>query len=219
MTTTAHDNATEIRTNVTWDEYVQLRDSHEGGPRMTYYDGTLIIMSPEYIHEGGAEQLSGIVRVVADAFDIEFASAGSTTFRREGHGPRKGKGKEPDSSFYLGGNEQLIRGKATIDLDIDPPPDLAIEVVNKSDSEYALPIYTVLRVPEVWFYDANDKTIWFGRLVGASYETNNRSLCLPVLTPALVLEALEAYDLGRGEMSWLRWLRGWASELAKRPPA
>jgi len=215
MTTVTHETAIEIRTNVSWDEYVKARDSDEEGPRMTFDNGTLIVMSPQYIHEGGAELLSAIVRAVAEAFAVDFASARSTTFRRAGNGPQIGSGKEPDASFYLGANERRIRGKTTIDLDVDPPPDLAIEVENKGYSDYALPVYAGLRVPEVWRYDARGRNLWFGRLVGEAYESIDRSVCLPSLTPGLVLQAIETFELGMGERLWLGWLRAWAQSLAE----
>ncbi|MBW4621851.1 MAG: Uma2 family endonuclease [Cyanosarcina radialis HA8281-LM2] len=36
-------------------------------------------------------------------------------------------GIEPDNCFYIQ-NHQRMRGKTRIDLTVDPPPDLAIEV-------------------------------------------------------------------------------------------
>jgi Uma2 family endonuclease len=215
MSTFTAETTFEIRTDVSWDDYVRLRESQdESGVRLTYHDGTLVLMSPEYLHEGDEARLSVIIREIADALDIAFASAGSTTFRRKGDASRKGSGKEPDASFYLGENSLRIWGKTTIDLDVDPPPDLAIEVENKADSEYALPVYVALRVPEVWLYNAREAKLRFGRLVGQSYEPIARSVSLPILTPGLVIEAIEAAELVRSEKDWIRWVRAWAKDLA-----
>jgi len=200
---------------VPWEVYVALRETAANRrTRMTYLDGTLTLMSPQYLHERGAELLAAIVREVADAFDIEFASTRSTTFRRPGHGPSTGTGKEPDASFYLGDHEASIRGKATIDLANDPPPDLAIEVDNKGDSASALTTYARLAIPEVWRYDARDRTLWFGRLAGEAYVEADRSLGLSVLSPGLVLEILDAFEPGMGERAWIRQVRVWARDLA-----
>jgi Uma2 family endonuclease len=201
-----------------WEMYLGLRELDANyHTRMTYHDGMLFLMSPEYRHDLGAERLGVIIREIADAFDIEYACTRTTTLRRPGDGTLKGDAKEPDNGFYIGENESLIRGKTTIDLDVVPPPDLAIEVDNKSDSEIALPTYAGLLVPEVWRYDAREETLWFGRLRDGAYETIDRSVCLPMLTPELVLDALSLADVGTSEKTWMRRVRAWALGLAAPP--
>lgn len=183
--------------------------------RMTYHDGTLIFMSPEYIHDRHAEQISMIVREVVAAFGIAAAGTRTTTFWRAGREPLKGSGKEPDAGFYIGPNEARIRGKPTIDLNVDPPPDLAIEIDHKSDSAIALLTYAGLLVPEVWRYTVKTNTLWFGCLnPNGDYETVLRSRILPMLTPELVVAAL-AHGRDLDETTWGLWLRGWARELAE----
>ena len=88
----------------------------------------------------------------------------------QGPGPRKGTGKEPDVGFYFGENVDRMRNKDDIDLTIDPPPELVVEVDNTNDSARALKLYARLGVPEVWRYKARTKKVWFGRLVGDHYE-------------------------------------------------
>lgn len=214
MTTFTAENATEIRTGVSWDDYVKLRDSRESsGLRLTYHDGTLVIMSSEYIHESGAERLNIIVQSVAEVLDLDVAPTRTTTFRRKGTRPRKGSGKEPDLSFYFGANERSIRDKDSIDLDLDPPPDLAIEVDHTAASDYAFPIYVALGVPEVWRYDARERTLTFHRLTENAYRNVDQSVCLPVLTIDLVLQAMDAFHVGMRYYDWVRWVRGWARGL------
>jgi Uma2 family endonuclease len=194
-----------------WEMYLELRELDANyHTRMTYHDGMLFLVSPEYRHNLGAERLGVIIREISDAFDIEYACTRTTTLRRAGDGTFKGDAKEPDTGFYIGDNEAIIRGKTTIDLDVVPPPDLAIEVDNKSDSAVALPTYAGLLVPEVWRYDSRKHTLWFGRLEGGVYETIDRSVCLPMLTPALVIAALDAFRPEMSERTWERWVREWA---------
>ena len=90
---------------------------------------------------------------------------------------RRGNGKEPDQSFYFA-NGPAIRGKATIDLEVDPPPDLWIEVDNRSSSKGRLPLYAALGVPEVWQYRVRRRTLRFFRLneAGDGYVPIDRSL-------------------------------------------
>lgn len=62
-------------------------------------------------------------------------------------------GKEPDECFYIQ-NYRSVLGKNRIDLSIDPPPDLAIEIDVTSKTE--IEAYLALKVPELWVY-ANGK--------------------------------------------------------------
>jgi Uma2 family endonuclease len=198
---------------ITWKTYLKLRDNeHNYRIRMTYLDGTLILMSPQQIDDNSGWLLALVVSTVTEMLRIPCLGTMTTTLRRKGDRPRKGSGKEPDFGFYFRDKEPMIRGKEDIDLDVDPPPDLAIEVDNKADSSRALKLYARLGVPEVWRYKPREKTLWFGRLVGDHYESIDRSLNLPRLTPALVVQALEEAERV-GETDWKPWLRAWALEL------
>ncbi len=202
---------------ISWKTYLRLRDNPENyHVRMSYLDGTLILMSPLYTHDNSGWKLGLVIDMVTWVHRIPHLGTATTTLRRKGPGPKKGSAKEPDLGFYLSDHESRIREKNDIDLDVDPPPDLAIEVDHKADSSKALKLYARLGVPEVWRYKAGKKTLWFGRLVGDTYETIDRSVHLPRLTPSLVLQALEAS--GRmGELEWKDWLLAWARAAARSP--
>jgi Uma2 family endonuclease len=202
--------------NVDWETYCKLRDdpAHDR-IRMAYLDGTLNLRSPELIHDEGAESLGLLIRGVTSGLGLTVKGIRTTTLRR-GTGRLKGSGKEPDNAFYIGRNEWLMRNKkkGKLDLAIDPPPDIAIEVDNTQDSEAALPIYARLGVPEVWRYDVTEHSLWIGRLEETAYVETDRGVALPRLTPPLVLQALDV--LGEGEMdenAWFEWLKGWARNL------
>jgi Uma2 family endonuclease len=220
--------ATDIRTTraaaqgtvlqgIAWKTYLRLRDNpHNYHTRMSYLDGTLILMSPEYIHDHNDRRLAMVVDMVAWVHRIPHQGTASTTLRRKGDRPRKGSGKEPDYGFYFRDNDLRMRHKEQIDLDVDPPPDLAIEVDHKADSSRALKLYARLGVPELWRYKPKTKTLWFGRLAGVAYESIDRSFNLPRLTPALVVRALEEADR-LGELEWKDWLLAWARDLPEAP--
>ena len=197
--------------NVPWDLYARLRGADANRHvRMSYYKGTLELMSPRYRHERSTSRLGQLVMTVAEVMDVPCTESRSTTFRRED----EEAGKEADTSFYIA-NEERIRDKDEIDLSVDPPPDLAIEVDDLSDSRTKLPIYAALRVPEVWRYDAKAAVVWFGRLQpDGTYASIDRSDCLPILTPERVLEAL-ALCQGMPESRWRRLLREWIMGLSK----
>jgi Uma2 family endonuclease len=207
-----------ILRGISWKTYCRLRDNPRNyRVRMSYLDGTLLLMSPEYIHDFDCRRLVMIVDMVTEALRIPCQGTATTTLRRKGDRPRKGSGKEPDYGFYFGENEVRMSRRKELDLDVDPPPDLIIEVDHTRSSKLALSIYARLSVPEVWRYRTKSKALWFGRLVDDHYEPIERSLNLPRLTPALVLQALEEAELLR-EIDWRPWLRAWAVGLPE-PPA
>jgi Uma2 family endonuclease len=202
---------------ISWKTYLKLRDNPENyHVRMTYLDGELILMSPEPIHEEGADLLGLLIRGVTSGLGLEVKGIRTTTLR-QGSGRKKGSGKEPDNAFYIGANERRMRNlrkKGKLDLAIDPPPDLAIEVDHKADSASALVLYARLGVPEVWRYDVKNRALWFGRLEGPAYVEVGRSVALPRLTPALVLHTLDVFDEGEmDENAWFDWIKTWAREL------
>ncbi len=145
--------------------------------------------------------------------DITFEAAGSTTFRRGEPKRKEGKGKEPDESFYFA-NAARVLGKTSLRVEAgDPPPDLWIEVDNRSSSRGRLPVYAALGVPEVWRYRVLSRRLQFLSLDKntKTYEGIERSLSLPMLTPALVLEALTMGE-NLPVNTWTRRLRAWVRE-------
>lgn len=91
--------------------------------RISYSDGWLEIMVPLSEHEKDKEYIGELVRGLLDKLKIDFEPFGSTTLKNE----RMRQAVEPDTSFYIQ-NQAAIIGKNRIDLNIDPPPDLAIEI-------------------------------------------------------------------------------------------
>ena len=195
--------------DVAWETYCRLRDPESNNSiRMTYLDGTLTLMSPAIRHDHGSRLLFLVVVTVAEAGGVEYEPIGTTTLRVEG------VGKEPDEGFYLGDAAVQIRDIDELDLQLYPPPTLAIEVDHTGDSSQALAIYARIGVSEVWIFKPTGPSLWFGRLVGSDYEAIDRSVVLPRLTSALVLEALAARTRGgMGTLAWMTWLREWVAAL------
>jgi Uma2 family endonuclease len=194
---------------------VRLRD--EPGNRhlrLTYDDGVLEIMSPEFRHEKNAERVGMIVRAVASVFGLGCIGARCTTIRRGQAGTHRGKGREPDNSFYFA-HAPAVRGKETIDLAVDPPPDVWVEVDNRGSSRGRLPLYAALGVPEVWRLRARRGTLWFGRLDAGAYVPIRQSLSLPMVTPELVLVLLDRADQSPDETAWDDWMRDWLEQTCR----
>ena len=198
---------------VTYDEYVRIaEDPANDHLRLIYHDGVLEVMSPHRAHEQPAGRIGMLVRAITCELGISCSGMRMTKFHRSGGEPHKGHGKEPDECFYLASEAQIL-GKDTVDLDAgDPPPDIWVEVDHRASSLGKLPLYAALRVPEIWRYRTRKKTLMFLALsADGVYESVERSLSLPMLTPAIALEALGMCE-GISESVWDRRLRAWVRD-------
>jgi len=150
-------------------------------PRLAYLNGDVELMSPGYVHETLGERFGGIIQLIAMGLGIPFQPSGLTTFRRRD----LDRGIEGDKTFYLA-HAASVRGKKVINLEVDPPPDLAIEVEITRPVADRLSIYSGLGVPEVWIYD--DRTLRFLRLgPDGNYQRAESSGVIPHLTAAELL--------------------------------
>lgn len=141
--------------------------------RIAYDQGVLEIRMPLQEHEQPKILLSYFVTAIADEIEIEAMSLGALLLEQE----ELTRAIEPDSCFYIQ-NESLVRSKI-IDLQTDPPPDLAIESDYTSSSLNKFNIYASLGVPELWRY--RNQTLQVYQLVEGQYEQREQSLAFPFL--------------------------------------
>ena len=174
--------------------------------RHSYLHGTLKIMSPSQTHEWEKRFLEMLFPFMAIELGIEILSLGSWTMRPEDDAA----GLEPDSCFYIA-NEPKVRFNPNIDLDKDPPPDLAIEIDVSYSTESRLAIYEVLRVPEIWRY-AGDRMI-FLRLTADGYAEVDRSVAFPFLPPSKLEELLNARGK-KTELELVKEFVAWVRDVA-----
>lgn len=195
---------------VSWTTYRALSQDLESEPgkRLTYDQGMLEIMVPLPPHEAYKKLMGRLVEVITEETETEIRSLGSTTWRRDD----LRKGLEADECYYIQ-HEQAVRGKAEIDLTIDPPPDLAIEVDNTNSSMNRMEIYAALGVPEVWRYDGATLTIEC--LVEGKYVAQEASVVLPLMQRGDILRFLQASQT-MGETSWVREFRRWVRGQIER---
>lgn len=134
--------------DVTWQELETILEDlgEHRAARIAYDKGILEIMAPLPEHEYDKEIIGDLVKALLEELNIEFISLGSTTFKNQA----MAQGIEPDQCFYIK-NESRIRGKKRLDLTVDPPPDLALEVDVTSRTHPN--IYEALKVPELWRFD------------------------------------------------------------------
>jgi Uma2 family endonuclease len=172
--TTTSETRTLLR-NVTWQQYIELRDREEyRHRRMTYDRGSLELMSPGRLHERLRIVITECVKAWCRELRISYQSGGSTTFRRED----LERGLEGDNCYYIQ-NLSVVKDRATeLDLTIDPPPDLILEVDVTSSSIDKMLIYAALGVPEVWRWH-DDRLYLYGLDSDTRYVIVAESLALP----------------------------------------
>ena len=162
-------------------------------------------MSPSIEHEWFHRLLGRMIEAMTEELNIPILGAGSTTLKLQ----LKERGSEPDECYYLG-NEAKMRGKRELDLAVDPPPDLAIEVDISRSSLNKLSIYADIGVPEVWLYDGQSLRSHQLQSDGG-YVVLSTSRWFPFLDLRDLERFLEKFD-PLGETAWIRSFRSWVKE-------
>jgi Uma2 family endonuclease len=199
---------------VRWEFYETLLAELGDSPiHVTYDRGDLEIMSPSSEHEIYGWLIGRMLSELTLELNIPIKGAGSTTFKSK----ERERGLEPDRCFYIA-HEPLVRGKLTIDLDLDPPPDLAVEIDVTSSSLDRLGIYAALGVPEIWRFDGEAIEVYQLQPSG-QFTLEQQSHSLPFLPVSELVRFLHLYAT-TDETGWMRSFRDWVrSTLAPRMPA
>jgi len=187
--------------NIDWELYEALLMAHRDSsvPRFTYDDGCLEIMSPSADHEQIKDAVVQLVNIFAEENAINIKGFGSTTFRRKD----LSKGFEPDACFYST-NLRKVQGKRELDLQYDPPPDLAIEIDITRSSLDKLSIFEKVGVPELWRFHNGVWRIF--KLQPEGYVEQSESSVLQGLA-AGTISALIEQSLTLEPLAWIRCVR------------
>ena len=192
---------------VSWRTYERMLRAFadQPGVRLTYDRGTLELMTLSHEHESQSYLLGRLVDALTEELNLPVKGGRSTTFRRR----RKRRGLEPDNCWWIA-NEPLVRGKTTIDLNCDPPPDLALEIDVTHSSLNRMAIYAALRIPEVWRLEGRSLLCY---LLGGDgrYQVSTVSRALP----GLVVAELANFLLLQGQMdenAIVRQFRAWVRQ-------
>lgn len=171
--------------DVTWEQYEQLIEMFDdrAGPRISYLEGTLEIMSPGPRHEDKKTLIARLLELHALVRGIRFYGLGSTTYRQRA----KKRGLEPDECYFIGSRDDAF-------------PHLAIEVALSSGGIDKLSIYAGLGVREVWFWHGDRLTLH--RLEGDVYVDADRSSVLPDLDLANLVEHVRMDDQDAAVRAW-----------------
>jgi len=160
-----------VRLPATWEEYqaVSQQRGDSSIPRLKYRSGELLLMSPLPQHGKDAHILASIITTLLDHLEREYDAFTPVTMEL----PEE-SGIEPDYCFYID-NWSAVVGKKRINWQLDPPPDLVLEidVTSYSDVDDYLPY----RVPEVWLFKRERLSVY--QLQGNSYTLQTQSRYFP----------------------------------------
>lgn len=186
--------------DVTWEQYEALLEElgeERRIPRINYCNGSLELMSPLPAHERPHRIIAYIVTAILDAQGRDWEDFGATTFKK----PTQA-GLEPDTCFYIE-NAERVRSLMRMNMDEDPPPDLAIEA--DVTSRTTLEAYAIFKVPELWIYNNGKLKIWLLR--DGNYWESDRSSIFPDLPIVEMIPRLVKQAFQEGSSKMLRELR------------
>ena len=191
--------------DISWQQLEKILEEmgEKRAARISYSDGWLEIMVPLPEHEKDKEIFGELVRILLDKLEIDFEPFGSTTLKNE----RMRQAVEPDTSFYIQ-NQAAVIGKNRIDLNIDPPPDLAIEIDITSRTRFDN--YEILGVPELWRYQQQGLEIFLlreGKYIKSSSSPNFPNIPIIELVNEYVQQCL---TIGRSQA--MRNFRSWVRD-------
>jgi Uma2 family endonuclease len=160
---------------VPWSHYetqLALRGD-KSGPRISYLDGVLEIMSPSKDHERIKSYLGRLIEAYALERGIDLSPYGSWTLK---NAPKR-CGAEPDECYIVGADQEGAK------------PHLAIEVAWTSGGIEKLEIYRRLGIGEVWIW--KDSRLEVHLLRGEHYEVSDRSALFPNMDLAELVRHLD----------------------------
>lgn len=193
--------------DVDWGTYEQLLHAFEGRHlRLTYDRGRLEIMTTSSLHERWKKLLARFFEMLTLELNIPILGVGNFNCRRE----EMLRGLEPDECWYIT-HEADVRDREPIDLDVDPPPDLVVEIEVSRSVLDRLSILAMLGVGEVWRYDGRSLTML---VLGddGRYAERDHSPTLPMIPLAGIVEHLNR----RGqtdETTLVRAFREWVKTV------
>jgi Uma2 family endonuclease len=201
-----------LLSHVNWQTYLHFCEALWGRRvRLTYDRGRIELMTTSSRHEGWKRVLGRFVETLCEELGLDFASFGSMTMRRED----LDRGFEPDECFYIQ-SEPLVHGRLDIDIDHDPPPDLAVEVEVSRSMIDRISIYAAMGVPELWRFDG--ETLRVLQLTAERrYVPAERSLAFPELPLDEFAQYVRQREAMADSQQW-RAFRAWVRATLLPPP-
>jgi Uma2 family endonuclease len=194
---------------LTWHSYQQILHAlpQSRSARLTYDRGTLEITLPLEEHEFAARLIERFIYFLVSELGLKIKTMGSTTLERED----LDRSPEPDNAYYIQ-RQPLVAGKR-VDLDLDPPPDLIVEVDITHTDINKLALYASMGVPEFWRYNGRVWRIYQleSGTESDSYVEVDASPTFPMVPKEMLYEFLNQANLD--EVAAEQWLRRAVQEL------
>jgi Uma2 family endonuclease len=188
---------------LSWDQYVTISDAlPDGSALRTAFDGeNFELMTTSFGHERYKKLIGRLIETLTLELGIEICSGGQTTFRRED----LERGLEPDQCYWIA-HFDAMAGKDQWSPDVDPPPDLALEIDVMSSSVDREGIYASLGVPELWRFDGRKLRAF--QLKRKRYQPVDFSRAFPFLRVTDVLPFITENETGETAMirSFVNWI-------------
>jgi Uma2 family endonuclease len=193
---------------ISWETYESLVRELEGQHlRLTYDQGLLEIAPPSLKHCRIGKLVARIVEAYTLEQNIPLAGFGNATWKSEA----LQKGVEPDECYYVQ-HAEWAAGREEFDLNVDPPPDLAIEVDITSSSLNKQQIYADLGVPELWRHEDERLEVLLLNKPMKTYVASPTSASLPDLLPEVIDRFVAMRKTGATDTrilaEFVRWVRG-----------
>ena len=204
MLATANKADRVVLNQINWEQFENLLTTlgEKRGARIAYDQGRLEIMTPLPEHEYYKQVISTAIEDIAEILELNYECYGSTTWKDQ----MKAVGVEPDNCFYFQ-NEACVRGKLAFDLNLDPPPDLVLEIDVTSKSLNRFPIYAQLGIPEIWIYEEGILKI-YQLTNNQTYQETTTSAIFPNLPIQELPNYLETYR-EQGRLKMRQGIRNW----------
>jgi len=188
-----------IRVPATWQEYQAL--VHQRGdssiPRIKYRNGEVLLMVPLPEHGKDVSLIADLIKVLLDAQALDYDSFTPITMTLP-----ESSGIEPDYCFYIQSLDR-VRGKKRIEWQVDPPPDLVLEIDVTSYSN--VDDYLPYQVPEVWMFKNDALSIY--QLGSNGYSLSLTSQYLLDLDVHAILEQYRRIAYEQSSSQAIRQLR------------
>ncbi|PZD74771.1 hypothetical protein C1752_00589 [Acaryochloris thomasi RCC1774] len=193
--------------NLDWHEFKQIQTllTERTRARFTYDNGVLEITMPLEGHERSARLIELFIRVLVVEMGMKIKTMGSTTLDRED----LLKSAEPDNEYYI--QNYALVADHEVNLEVDPPPDLVVEVDITHTDLNKDTLYASLGVPEFWRFNGREWKVL--QLTDGKYVECDRSPTFPAVAKQDLYQFLEAALLD--EVAAEIGLRQWVQQQIK----
>jgi len=195
---------------VSWAKYEQLLARlTDRTARFTYCRGQLEMMNAIDEHHRLHQLIESMILAIADELGWAIEGYKEPMLKRED----LQIGVEPDGAYYVQNAERMHRRQA-IALEVDPPPDLILEVELTRSPVNKFALYAELGIPEVWRYigkpgkDFLQGQLFIHYLAGDRYREEDYGLAFPFLPAGRILAFLQESEV-QGVPTALRNFREW----------